>query len=427
MSHRLYQIRLYGVSAIYKPVISSLIRKVRVSAKVWILLLTFFMAAGTAVSQENKSEEVELPVAGYDTTSYHPLFIQSKDGLFKFNLGMYAQVRYNMNWRSGLPDTLDAFTRGYNMARTRIFFEGNLTKKFYYHFRMNINPSGNFELIVGYLQWNINPNWNLRVGRQFLALGLEDWMYPQDLAAMEFSAHDFTFAIWSSFGAQVGHVLSDKTRFWLSVGNGVYGGRRSFPAPKDSDVLFTGRFEWNVKGTGWGEWGDMVSRKGRDFGILVGIAGAQLYRNDKESLKTDAKTGTQVNLDFSLHGNGFHFFSHGNATFLSFQEGVSDDFTNYGFYSTFGYWLSRHWFPYIRYDVVSAGNQPGDYETYASPGIGLSYYPFNWTNRMRFTAEYNYLGATINNTLVQPDGQLGVTASDFGSQQHLRFQLQFGF
>lgn len=394
-----------------------------------LLVMVFYLAPTAAYSQSGdvKGSDADLPTAGYDTTAYHPLFIQSKDGRFRFNLGMYAQVRYNMNWRADLPDTLQDFTRGYNLARTRLFLEGTLTEKFYYHFRINVNPGGNFELFVAYLQWNMNKKWNMRIGRQFMALGREDWMYPQDLASMEFSAHDFTFAIWSSFGVQVRHVPSDKARFWLSVGNGVYGGRRAFPAPKDSDVLFTGRVEWNVLGTDWGVWDDMVSRRGRDFGVLIGLGVGQLFRNDDAALQTDAKDGTQLNLDFSVNGSGYQFFAHGTMTRLNFKEDVSNDFNNYGFYSTFGYWITDHVFPYLRYDLVSPGSQPGDQETYGSPGLGISFYPLKWTNRMRLTAEYNLLGATVNNTIVQPDGQLGLIESDYGSQQHLRFQLQFGF
>lgn len=390
------------------------------------MLVLVGMTISTFVSAQEKRTE-DLPVAGYDTSAYHPLFIQSPDGLFRLNLGMYAQVRYNMNWRADLPDSVETFTRGYNLARARLFLEGNVTKKFYYHFRLNVNPSGNFELFVAYLQWNINTKWNLRFGRQFMALGREDWMYPQDLAAMEFSAHDFTFAIWSSFGVQARHVISDHARFWVSAGNGAYGGRRAYPAPRDSDVLFTGRVEWNTHGTDWGEWDDKLGRRNRKFGMLLGLGGGHLIRYDKSALTTDAKNGSQVNLDFSINGNGYHFFTHGTVTMLRFKEGVSDDFNNYGFYATFGYWLSKNLFPYVRYDLVAPGSQPGEIETYASPGIGISYYPFTWTNRFRATAEYNYLGATVNNTIVQPDGQLGVIESMYGSQQHFRIQLQFGF
>jgi len=369
----------------------------------------------------------DLPVAGFDTNTAQPIFIQSKDGQFKLNLGLYTQVRYNMNWRANMPDTIDGFTRGYNLARTRIFLEGDLTDKFYYHFRMNINPSGNFELMVAYLQFNINKKWNLRVGKQFMALGREDWMYPQDLASMEFSAHDFTFAIWTSFGVQVRNTPNDKIRYWLGISNGSYGARKSFPAPTDSDVLLTGRLEWNLKGTNWGDWDDMLGRKDREFGILVGFGAGQLFRYDKQAIKTEASNASQLNLDLTISGNGFQFFGQGSVTNLHYEVGVADDYSPFGGYATFGYWLDRKWFPYARFDYVSAGNQTGEWEDYISPGAGISYYPFNWSNRIRMTLEYNFLGSTLNKTIVEPDGQLGIIESNYGSQQSIRLQLQFGF
>ena len=45
------------------------------------------------------------------------------------------------------------------------------------------------------------------------------------------------------------------------MSNGAYGARKPFPAPTDSDVLLTGRLEWNVKGINWGDWDDMLGRK----------------------------------------------------------------------------------------------------------------------------------------------------------------------
>lgn len=389
-----------------------------------LLIVSFTMGTTETLAQESKTD---LPTAGFDTTQYNPVFIQSNDGQFKLNIGLYTQVRYNMNWRAEMPDSIDSFTRGYNLARTRIFFEGDLTKKFYYHFRININPAGNFELMVAYLQFNINNKWNLRVGKQFMALGREDWILPQDLASMEFSAHDFTFAIWTSFGLQVHNTPNNHIRYWLGVSNGAYGARKSFPAPTDSDVLLTGRFEWNVKGTNWDDWDDMLSRRGRDFGILVGFGTGQLYRHDKQAIKTEASSASQFNLDLAVSGNGFQFFVQGSVTNLKFEPGVADNYSPYGAYSTFGYWINKSWFSYARFDYVSSENKTGTWEDYASPGIGISYYLFTWSNRIRLTAEYNYLGSTLNKTIVEPDGQLGIVESNYGGQQSFRFQLQFGF
>ncbi len=41
--------------------------------------------------------------------------------------------------------------------------------------------------------------------------------------------------------------------------------------------------------------------------------------------------------------------------------------------------------------------------------------------------EYFYLDATLNNTYVAPDGQLGIVESSYGGQHSVRVQLQFGF
>lgn len=373
-------------------------------------------------------EEDSLPVAGYDTTAYHPIFIQSPDGQFKLNIGMYTQFRYNANWRQDLPDSVESFSRGYNLARTRLFFEGNLTDRFYYHMRINVNTISTFEMFVAYLQWNIKNNMNIRMGRQFMALGREDWAYPQDLAAIEFSAQDFTYALWSSFGFQFHHRPSDVFRYWLGVGNGAYGGRRSFPTPASSDLALTGRAEWNVLGSNWGIYDDMLGRRGREFGILVGLGLGQVFRRDDSVFETDYKDGSQANLDFTVSGDGYQLFAHGTVTSVQYAaESDLEDYTVESFYATFGHWLSNHWFPYVRFDYASNGDRTDATEDYASPGVGISYYPFTWTNRTRFTVEYNYLGATVNNTVVEPDGQLGLVESSYGPQSSLRLQIQFGF
>ena len=153
-----------------------------------LVIIGVFANSPKSFSQDSG---ISLPTAGYDTSQYNPTFIQSSNGQFKLNLGLYTQVRYNMNWRANIPDSIEGFSRGYNLARTRIFLEGDVTEKLYYHFRININPSGNFELMVAYLQVKINEKWNVRLGKQFMALGREDWILPQDLASIEFSAHDF--------------------------------------------------------------------------------------------------------------------------------------------------------------------------------------------------------------------------------------------
>lgn len=368
--------------------------------------------------------------AGFDPSLYHPFFIKSKDGQYTLHISAYAQVRYNMALLHNTPDDVSGIATGYNLGRFRTFLEGNLTDRFYYHLRTNVNPSGKFELIAAYIQYNLNDkNW-FRFGRQFMALSLEDWMYPLDLAAIEFSAMDFEFAIWSSFGLQWRHIFSEKFRSYMSVGNGSYGGRQEFPAPAASDVALIARGEWNILGGSWGRWDDMVGRKNKfDYGMLLGFSVGNQTRFDKEVIQTEPNGGTQVNIDFSTQGQRIHFFSAYNRTWTRFEPGVGEEYYREGFYSTLGYWLDNQLFTYARFDFVGKGNQPSatPLKNYAAPGAGISYYPFFFNNKVRFTLEFNHLTNPIDQTTVSPDGQLGFVPSNYGAQSSIRFQAQFGF
>lgn len=369
--------------------------------------------------------------AGFDPSLYHPFFIKSKDGQFSLNISAYAQLRYNAAFLYNTPDTVSQFATGYNLGRFRMFFEGNLTDKFYYHFRTNVNPSGRFELIAAYIQYNINSkNW-LRFGRQFMALSLEDWMYPLDLAAIEFSAMDFEFAIWSSFGLQWRYTANEHFRTYASLGNGSYGGRNEFPAPAASDLALIGRGEWNILGGSWGRWDDMVGRPDKfAHGLLLGLSIGNQFRFDDVVIQTEAEGGTQVNADFSWQGKRVHFFSAYNRTWSRYADGVGQDAYREGFYSTLGYWLNDQWFTYGRFDFVGKGSTPdpnNELKNYAAPGAGISFYPFFFNNKVRFTLEFNHLTEALDLTTVSPDGQLGFVPTRFGPQSSIRFQAQFGF
>jgi len=76
----------------------------------WVVSV-FLMSFGIIGQNNAPDDEItEYAIAGYDTNAYHPLFIQSPDGLFKLNIGFYTQIRYNMNWRLGVPDSVQDFT-----------------------------------------------------------------------------------------------------------------------------------------------------------------------------------------------------------------------------------------------------------------------------------------------------------------------------
>jgi hypothetical protein len=368
-------------------------------------------------------DDGELPLtAGYDKTAMNGFFVRSKDESFRLNIGAYTQARYDVNWRDA-PAGEDDVTSDFSIRRTRFFFEGNYTPKFNYHLRMQIDNEGDFSLLVAWMQVNFGPNkrWSLRAGRQFLALSREDWQSAEDTLTTDYSPNDDTFAIGSSDGAQV-NFTGERHRFWAAVSNGAFGGKRTFPDNDPSDVAVTGRWEYQLVGTDWSVWDDLIGRRGRARGMLLGIAGGY---EDMRSDPTAIDSGTQLNLDLGFNGDGYQAMVAGSITWREPQTG--DSFYNYGILVQGGYFFTEKMQVYGQYNLISPGDQPGALDDFNSITAGVSYFPFVRTNRWKFSGELGYLFDAINNTLVAPSGTLGWLSSDEDGQLYFRIQAQFGF
>jgi hypothetical protein len=376
--------------------------------------------ADQAEASDGHDADTEIPLtAGYEKNSTNGVFIRSKDGQFRLNIGLYTQARYDINWR-GAPVGEDDVERGFSLNRTRFFLEGQYTPKFAYHFRVNIDDEADFSLLVGYVQYNIGEKWNLRGGRQFIAMSREDWMLPQDTLTTEFSPNDFTFAVGSSNGVQANYE-AERTRFWLSLNDGAYGAKKDFPDNEMTDVALTGRWEYQIRGREWSVWDDLVGRRGRPTGALLGLAGGYQVEEDASALDSSA----QLNADISFNGDGYQAMAAGSWTWR--DPDATDSFSNYGLLVQGGYFVAEHVQVYGQYNFISPGDQPGDLESFNSITAGISYFPFLWTNRWKFSAEVGYLFDALNETIVEPSGSLGWLASDEPGQTYIRIQAQFGF
>ncbi len=380
------------------------------------------VVTGSKMPAEPKSDPQGV-TAGYAKTGGNGFFIRDKEDQFRLNIGAYTQTRYNMNWRDSSSGG-NNFSRGTSMNRTRIFFEGKYTDQYGYHFRLNMNNSDDVELVVGYLKRNFDENWSMRVGAQFMALSREDWMYAQDVLGLEYSPNDFTFATGSSVGIQP-HYQAKKQRFWLGVSNGAFGHKEEFPSTSTADIMLTSRYEYQLVGENWAVWDDLVGRRGRERGILLGVAGA--YQRDwkDSSTGTAAEKSSELITDISFNGDGYQVLVSG--TWLWLEPKVGQDFNNYGLLAQGGYFIAEPWQLYGRYDLISPGDMPGNQDTFNALAVGINYFPFAWTNRWKFSGEAGYLFESLDKTIVAPSGSLGWLASDEDGQWNLRFQAQFGF
>ena len=382
------------------------------------------------VPEAEEPEEPERQIAGFEKGNFDGFYVQSRDGEFRLNLGAYTQFRYNLLWRETPPVDESDFNAGFTVPRTFFFFEGRFTSAIEYHLRINITEAGDFAIQVAYAGYNFKDYhhrsrhnhgaWNLRVGRQFLALTREDWMTSQDSLTTEASAVDQTFGPGSVDGVQAFYGR-DRGRLWFALSNGVGGGNESFPNNLTSQALISARGEVQLLGDDWNNYNDLVGRRGHPFGILLGIGSGYGIRGPNAP-PDDPKHFGQVTADLTLAGNGFQVLTYGVWNW----EAVGTAQSTWGFVAQGGYFILDPWQVYVRYELVDPGRIQG-LTSFNALTIGSSLFPFDWTNRYKLSAEGGLLFSAINQTLVVPTGVLGWAPADEGNQYYLRFQLQFGF
>ncbi len=355
-------------------------------------------------------------VAGYDRQFY----VRSRSGCFKATVWFYTQARWTWNRREMPPPDERADTTDWEMARTRIFAEADVTKYFYTHLRVNVDAAGEVALIVSYLQVNPVEGFHVRIGRQFVALSREDWMYPQDLLSMDFSANDSVFAIGTPHAIQARKTWSHD-RAWLTVSDGAFGDGVVSDSTQRAKVAVTGRYEHQFSTSDWSVWDDLVGRRGRPRGLLLGAAGGYQWGETD----TPSRWSALVTADLSYNWNGGQALVYGSYVRAdSRTDGVVD---TYGFLAQAGQFVTCGVQVYGRYEFVSAGDRPGDLENYRSVLAGVNWFPFQWTNRYKLTAEAGYLFSALSRTLVPAGTNVGFLPADEGDQFFLRFQVQFGF
>jgi hypothetical protein len=377
-----------------------------------------------------EEEQAKHDVAGFDKANFNGFFVQSRDGQFRLNIGAYTQFRYNLVWRETPPAGDTKFDSGFVVPRTRFFFEGKMTDRIEYQLRLNIDDTGAFSLLIAYAGYNFknyhlralrnHGAWNLRVGRQFIAITREDWMFAQDILTTEFSAVDQAFAVGAADGLQAFYGR-DRGRMWFALSNGASGGKEDFPDNTTSQALVSARGEVQLLGDDWNTFNDLVGRKGRSLGVLLGVGSGYTVAGPNAPAGTPQHTG-QVTVDVSVGGDGFQAMVYGMWNW----EAVSGLRSTWGLVAQAGYFIFEPWQVYAQYSLVHPGQIAG-LIPFNALTLGTSAFPFNWTNRIKLSLEGGLLFNAINSTLVNPTPANGWLSADAGNQYYLRAQLQFGF
>jgi len=377
-----------------------------------------------------EQEQVKHDIAGFDKANLNGFFVQSRNEEFRLNIGAYAQVRYNLVWRETPPAGDPKFDSGFVVARARFFFEGKMTDRIEYQLRFNIDDTGDFSLLIAYAGYNFKDYhhrsahnhgaWNLRVGRQFVAITREDWMFPQDILTTEFSAVDQAFAVGTSDGLQAFYGR-DLGRVWFALSNGAAGGKEDFPDNTTSQALLSGRGEVQLLGDDWNVFNDLVGRRGRPLGVLLGVGSGYAVTGPNAVAFTPRHSG-QVTVDLTVGGDGFQAMAYGMWNW----EAVGGVRSTWGFVAQGGYFILEPWQVYAQYSLVHPGQIAG-LIPFNALTLGTSAFPFTWTNRIKLSLEGALLFNAINSTLVNPNPVIGWLPADAGNQYSIRAQLQFGF
>ena len=296
------------------------------------------------------------------------------------------------------------------------------TDELYYKLAFDVSDEQDLFLQQAILKYYLPDDSRLWIGKMFYNSLREDWPDPTQTASMDNSAMDYAFGLGTSLGLMWQSKTTDKTRWWVTLNNSNVGSRSPNAEAGKTDITLYGRFDYQVAGTRWSVWDDLIGRRRLPFGVLLGLTAGHMRNGNRDS-GFDEDT-TQLGMDLSINGDGYQVVLAGTWNEVSATDIV--DYYNYGFYFQAGYFLSERWQAYIRYDYVSQGDQTGDLESYRAPGIGVNFFP-RVNIRWRVTAEINYLFSALNKTIVEPLPELGWIATDESGQASFRIQLQLGF
>jgi hypothetical protein len=387
----------------------------------------------------------EGQVAGYNKGHRNPIFVQSKDGLFRLDIGAYTQLRYNGVTRETPPAGDPRFDSGWVFARTRFLFQGRAGENINYELRLQISSEGEFNLLTAYVGYNFGDYghnsrtnrgaWSLMIGQQFLAHMVDMWQYPEDKLTTEYSGVNYAFAIGVNDSVQA-FFGKDRYRLWMAVSNGrfnppivagsngeIFGGDI-----RTGMVMFSGRGEVQLIGNDWTLYKDDLSRRtvdGRNPGLRLGVAGAYSLGVRDQQPQPDLappKNALQLTMDITAGGNGFQVLAQGVWNWFDDPTPTS----RWGFMVRGGYFILEPWNVYAQYALVDPGTQTG-YGQFNAVTLGTSWYPFPWSNRYRFSAEGGLLFNPISASLVSPNPTIGWLEDDQGNQYYCRLEVQFGF
>lgn len=399
----------------------------------------------TVAQMLNDAETRSSLLAGGDAGHDGRFFIAG-DG-FRLNIGGLLQFRYDLNFRdeNNVGPAGDDFTHGFQTRRTKVDFNGELNKDWFFRVRLTNSSSNSVGFDYAYAGYKFANGWKATWGQFKLPLLREELVSDSKQLAAERSLVNGLFTQGYSQGFELAYEAETWRGFFAfsdglnSINTDFNARQNSNPGPStfgnvlqvagQGDYAFTGRVEFMLSGN-WKQFEDFTSAKGSDFGFMVGGA-VHWQQSDNSGVASDNDLQTlRYTIDASLEGDSWNLF----AAFIgdhskSRAAGVdSPDFDDFGVVVQGGWRFAENTEVFGRYeglfldsDLVASGKKNFNFIT-----AGINQYYAG--HAAKATADFVYsLQDTSNLSTVLPNTGVGLLGQAKSGEVVVRLQFQVMF
>jgi len=327
-----------------------------------------------------------------------------QSGSASLDIGGQIQARYILNFRDDpTGDSSDDFANGFELSRTKIWFEGDLNEDWSYRVegdfsnaRNRSNDSdgdgdpdfgntGDFRLEDAFADWNINDNTFLRIGQFRGPFAREELVRSWNLQTPERSLVNEVFSTRIVQGVMLGYE-DDQFGAYFSINDGASTANTPFLSGAESDIGLTARGEWIFAGNR-DQLSDFAGWRGQDYAGLVGAAIHWQSGGETGAIggsTTDSDT-LQVTVDGQVEGSGWNVFAAGHYSNVDPASGGDRD--NFGFTVQGGIFATEQIEAFGRYNVLfpesDSANAGG--ATFHTITFGGNYYDIPESQASKFT------------------------------------------
>jgi hypothetical protein len=325
-----------------------------------------FGLGSVAVAQVSQDDVRALIAEGNSDASQRTSLMAGADGGhdggfylagqgFRLNVSGAMQFRYYVNLREDDPGNSDDFESGFQNARTRLTFDGTVHE--YWNFRVQGNfghDGGGFALEDAYGTYDFGDGWTFGFGQFRVPLTREFMVDEIHQLAVERSLIEGAFSGMRAQGVWVG-MTDEDYRFWGGFTDGAGSANSDFASSGESDLAFTGRFEYKTAGD-WDRFADFTSEQGEEMAMLFGVAAHYQQTSMPSGSGTNAPGDSDSNifrytLDASIEGDGWNGFAALYGDHTETRAGGSDtDTDDFGVVVQGGYRFAEQTEVFGRYE-----------------------------------------------------------------------------